>query len=75
MTSIQALRERRSAKAQEARALLDANTGDKWNATVSGQVDALYNEIDSIDDQVKAHERAIAPTSTSRTAVSTTSSR
>jgi HK97 family phage major capsid protein len=59
MTSIQQLRERRAAKAAEARAILDANAGDKWNPTASGQVDALYNEIDAIEDQIRAVERAM----------------
>lgn len=57
MKSIQALRERRAAKAQEARKLLDENTGEKWNGTIKAQVDALYNEIDSIDEQMAAHQR------------------
>lgn len=59
MKSIQALRERRAAKAQEARKLLDDNTGEKWNATIKAQVDALYNEIESIDEQISAHQRQI----------------
>lgn len=59
MTSIQALRERRSAKAQEARKLLDDHTGEKWTGDVKGKVDTLYNEIGSIDDQISAHQRMI----------------
>lgn len=60
MTSIQALRERRQAKAQEARALLDASQGDKWTSEVAAKIDALHAEVGSIDDQVRAHERQIA---------------
>ena len=57
---IQQLRERRTAKAQEARKLLDDHTGDKWTSEISNRVDVLYNEIDALDDQVAKHERAIA---------------
>ena len=60
MKSIQALRERRLVKAQEARKLLDENTGEKWTGEVKAKVDALYAEIDDIDDQIAAHERLIA---------------
>lgn len=55
--SIQDLRERRAAKAQEARTLLDTNTGDKWTASVANQVDTLYNEIGTIDEQIRRHDR------------------
>ena len=44
MTSIQDLRERRAAKAKEARKLLDDNTGEKWTRDISAKVDALYAE-------------------------------
>lgn len=60
MTSIQDLRERRAAKAKEARKLLDDNTGEKWTKDISAKVDALYAEIDALDDQVTKHERIIA---------------
>lgn len=53
MQSIQDLRERRAAKATEARKLLDEHVGDKWTATVSNAVDTLYAEIDDIDAQMK----------------------
>lgn len=55
--SIQALRERRAAKAQEARKLLDENTGEKWTPAVANQVDTLYNEIGALDEQIRRHER------------------
>jgi HK97 family phage major capsid protein len=56
-TSIQALRERRAAKAAEARKLLDDNQGAKWTPQIAGQVDALYGEIDALEGQIKAYER------------------
>jgi HK97 family phage major capsid protein len=60
MSGIQDLRERRAAKAQEARKLLDDHTGEKWTAKVKEGVDALYAEIDAIDDQISAHNRMLA---------------
>jgi HK97 family phage major capsid protein len=60
MTSIQDLRERRAAKAKEARKLLDENTGEKWTKDISAKVDGIYAEIDALDDQVNRHERMIA---------------
>ena len=59
MKSIQALRERRAAKANEARQLIDNNAGEKWTAQISSQVDALYAEIDAIEDQIGKHQRQI----------------
>lgn len=59
MKSIQDLRERRNAKAQEARKLLDQNTGEKWTSEISNRVDVIYNEIDALDDQIRAHERQL----------------
>lgn len=59
MQHIQALRERRAAKAIEARKILDDNQGEgKWNATLGDRVDALYNEIDDLDGQIARHQRA-----------------
>lgn len=55
--NIKALRDERAAKAKEARNLLDSNTGDKWNASVRDQVDALYAAIDQIDEQIARAER------------------
>lgn len=52
--SIQALRERRAVKAKEARELID---GGKWDASISNQVDTLYNEIGSLDEQIRRHEQ------------------
>lgn len=50
--SIQDLRERRAARAKQAREILDSNAGDKWTSALSEQVDALYAEIESIDGQI-----------------------
>lgn len=57
--SIQDLRERRTAKAQEARKLLDDNAGDKWTKQIAERVDAIYAEIDSLDDQIRRYERQL----------------
>ena len=59
MNSIQALRERRAAKATEARTLIDNNAGEKWTPQISGQVDALYAEIDALEDQIGKHQRQL----------------
>lgn len=59
MKSIQDLRERRAAVAQEARKLLDDNTGAKWTAQVKDQVDAKYAEISDLDDQITALQKQI----------------
>lgn len=56
--SIQDLRERRNAKAKEARDLLEANPGAKWTPAISGQFDALEGEITSIDSNISAFQRA-----------------
>ncbi len=57
--SIQALREERTAKAREARALLDAKTGKDWTPEVKGQVDAIYAAIDRLDEQIARVERVL----------------
>lgn len=59
MKSIQELRERRAAKAQEARKILDDNTGDKWTPRHGEQVDTLYAEIEAIDGQIRRLEKAV----------------
>jgi HK97 family phage major capsid protein len=58
-TSIQDLRERRAAKAAEARKLLDDHVGDKWNSSISDQVDTLYAEIEDVDAQMKRIEKQL----------------
>lgn len=60
MISLQDLRERRAARAQDARKILDENTGDKWNAGLSDKVDGFYNEIEAIDGQIRQVERMLA---------------
>ncbi|MBK3399398.1 MULTISPECIES: phage major capsid protein [Methylobacterium] len=57
--SIQALREERTAKAREARALLDAKTGKEWTPEVKDQVDAIYAAIDRLDEQIARVERVL----------------
>lgn len=57
--SIQDLRERRAARAKDARKILDENTGEKWNAALSEQVDAIYAEIESIDGQITRLEKQV----------------
>jgi len=50
--SIQALRERRSALAQNLRAQLEANPGDKWNASLQSEYDQKMSEIEAIDGEI-----------------------
>ena len=57
MIKIKALRDQRAVKATEARNLLDTNTGEKFSAEISSQVDVLYADIDRIDSEIKALER------------------
>ncbi|MDF1506454.1 phage major capsid protein, partial [Roseisolibacter sp. H3M3-2] len=57
MPNIKALREERAAKAKEARNLLDTKTGADFTKEVKAQIDALYEEIDRIDDQIQCAER------------------
>lgn len=56
MLSIQQLREKRAAKAKEARKIID-DAGDNFTKEHEAQVDALYAEIDRIDAQVSTIER------------------
>lgn len=55
--NIKALRDQRSAKAKEAKNLLDTNTGDKWSKDIEAKVDAIYEEIDRIDAQIVRAEK------------------
>jgi HK97 family phage major capsid protein len=61
MITIQAAREKRNAKAQEARALLEAHPADKgtWNADHQAVFDRLGGEIDALDQQIKNMQRAL----------------
>ena len=54
--SIQALRERLSARAKEVRALVEANTGAKWNAELQTQYDAGMKEVDEIKAEIDRHQ-------------------
>ncbi|MDX5984690.1 phage major capsid protein [Sphingomonas echinoides] len=56
MINIKALRDQRAAKATEARNLLDTNT-TTYTAAIGVQVDAIYEEIDRIDEQIVRAER------------------
>ena len=58
--SIQDLREKRKAKAQEARHLLDQNPGDKWNDECNKKYDALVEELDRIDAEIDREEKVLA---------------
>ncbi|ACL62068.1 phage major capsid protein [Methylobacterium nodulans] len=57
--SVQALREQRAAKAREARNLLDTKTGKDWTEEVKNQVDAIYADIDRIDEQLTRFDRVL----------------
>jgi HK97 family phage major capsid protein len=52
MTSIQALRERRSVLAKTLNDLLDEEKSGKWNNALQEKYDAGMNELDEIDGQV-----------------------
>lgn len=54
--SIQALRERLSARAKDVRALVDANPGAKWNADLQTQYDAGMKEVDEIKAEIDRHQ-------------------
>ena len=57
--SVQALREARTAKAREARNILDTKTGKDWTETVKAEVDGIYAEIDSLDEQISRFDRVL----------------
>lgn len=52
MTSIQALRERRSVLAQNLHTLLDKHPGDKWGTEQQSVYDASLKEIDDLDGEI-----------------------
>lgn len=56
MKSIQAMRERRSARAQELHALLNANPGDKWNTELQAKYDEGMVEITALEGEIKRHQ-------------------
>lgn len=53
MQSIQALRERRTALAQNLHKMLDDNPGNKWNAELQAKYDEAMGEIENIDSEAK----------------------
>lgn len=57
--SIQALRERLNARAQEVRKLLDENPGEKWKAEHQTQYDAAMTEIETIKAEIKRNQEAL----------------
>ena len=57
--SIQALREQRTSKVKEARNILDTKTGPAWTDSVKAEVDALYSDIERLDEQIERHEKAL----------------
>lgn len=59
MNPMQALRERRAARAQDAAKILADHPADKWTKDAEGKVDAIYAEIESIDGQLARHQRLL----------------
>lgn len=60
MSSIQALRERRSTRAKELHSLLENNSGDKWSAELQSKYDAGLAEIENCDAEIERHNRVSA---------------
>lgn len=58
MKSIQDLREKRAAKAKEARNLLDS-TITNWTAETKTAVDGIYADIELLDEQIVRFEKAL----------------
>ena len=54
--SIQELRERRSARAKELHDLLDANSGEAWNAELQDKYDAGMAEIADLEKEIDRNE-------------------
>ena len=59
MSSIQELREKRTAKAREYRNLLDRHP-ESIPEEAANQFDALESEISALDDAIARHEKALA---------------
>lgn len=61
MLTIQQLREKRNAKAKEARDLLEAHppSAGSWNSTHQAKFDALDGEVADLDQQIKNLQRAL----------------
>lgn len=60
MASIQALRERRNALAQNLQTLVDSDKTPEWKSEHQAQYDAAMAEVGAIDDQIKRHDAALA---------------
>jgi HK97 family phage major capsid protein len=58
--NLKALRERRDATAKNINAMLESNTGDKWNAEHQKAYDDGMAEIESITAEIRRHEQLIA---------------
>lgn len=54
--SIQALRERLSARAKDIRALVEANPGAQWTPDLQAQYDTGMKEVDSIKAEIGRHQ-------------------
>lgn len=59
MKSIQALRERRNARASEVRSLLDGNPGEQWNAALQAKYDEGMAEIETLDGEIGRHQKLL----------------
>lgn len=60
MASIQALRERRNALAQQLQTLTDSDKTPDWKPEHQAQYDTAMAEIDTIDGQINRHNAALA---------------
>lgn len=60
MASIQALRERRNALAQNLQTLVDSEKTPEWKPEHQAQYDTAMAEVGAIDDQIKRHDAALA---------------
>lgn len=60
MASIQALRERRNALAQNLQTLVDSDKTPEWKPEHQAQYDTAMAEVGAIDDQIKRHDAALA---------------
>lgn len=66
MADLKELRAQRTAKAQELRALLDENPGDKWTAVLGEQYDAGIRELDDLDAQLNRYQALLDRTAEDR---------
>jgi len=57
--SIQALREKRTEMAADARKLLDGVEPEQWNNDHQQQYDRIADEIGNVDEQIKRHEKQL----------------